>query len=274
MTQQALQLLEHGLKDMYDAENKFVDALSTMLENANDRSLSDGFRRHREVTQNQAHRLERAFHELGREPETEDCAGASGLIKEYEDFVKGQGRGNGLHDAFAASAGLKVEYYEIASYRALIDLAEFCDQDKVARLLKQNLAEEEQAAAEMQSAATKLGAKLAGASTAAVAGRAVGGMIDRTREGVFATVGGARAVGETAVGGARKALRKAERRGRKVTAQRKSAASTTRTKGRKARTTARRTASAAKSTTRRTAKTAHRQDRSDRRTPNRAERYR
>ncbi len=236
-TTKARELLEHGLKDMYDAEQRFTKALGVMTDNAHDRSLADGFRRHQEVTRGQVKRIERAFKEIGSRAVREECPAAKGLVREYEKFLEQEGAGNGLLDAFAATAGLKVEHYEIASYRALISLAEFCDYGGAAKLLKQNLAEEEQAAAEMQSASTKLSAELAGASTADVAQRSLGAMVDQVREGTLAAVGGVRAVGEQAVGRARKVVRKAENRGRtkmkRGTTTTRSAASTVKRKAKK-----------------------------------------
>jgi hypothetical protein len=185
-------------------------------------------------------RLEQAFEEIGSRPSREECPAAKGLVREYEKFVEQEGAADGLHDTFAATAGLKVEHYEIASYRALIDLAEFCDYGGAAKLLKQNLAEEEQAAAEMQSAATKLSGELAGASTADIAQRTVGSMVDQAREGTLHAVGGVRAVGERAIGEARKVVRKAEKRGRaKLQRGSTTARRTTSTVKRKASTTKR-----------------------------------
>lgn len=259
-TTKAKKLLEHGLKDMYDAEHRFVDALGTMIENAHDRSLADGFRRHREVTKGQVKRLERAFEDIGSSPQRTECPAARGLVREYEKFVEEETSGDGMLDTFAATAGLKVEHYEIASYRALVDLAEFCDFDKAARALKQNLAEEEQAAAEMQAAATKLSAELADAPTTAVAGRAVGAMFDQVREGTMSAVGGVMTVGERAVGRARGALKTAERRGRKRVAASR----------RKTTSTARRTTSTARKTTAKTKTTARKARRATTATARRA----
>jgi ferritin-like metal-binding protein YciE len=263
MTRQARELLEHGLKDMYDAEHRFADALTEMIDNATDRSLEDSFRRHRDVTKEQARRLETAFKELGSKPQREACPAAQGLVKEYQKFVgENQGKTEVL-DAFAATAALKVEHYEIATYRSLVDLAEFCDLPKAARVLKQNLAEEEQTAAEAQSAATKLGGELAGASNADIARRAAGGMFDHAREYTLANLGTAKSLGEKAVGDARKVARKAERRGRTVVKRaraqgnsttRKTKTTATRrakTTASRAKTTARRATTAARSTTRR-----------------------
>jgi ferritin-like metal-binding protein YciE len=251
METQARELLEHGLRDMHDAEQRFVQALGTMTENAKDPSLADGFRRHQAITRNHVRRLEQAFEIMGTSPQRIECPGARGLIREYEQFAQDHPGGDGIMDAFAASAGLKVEHYEIASYRALVDLAQFCDLGGCARLLKQNLAEEEQAAAEMQSAATNLGAELAGASPAAIAGRTFGAITDQMREGTLVSLGGAKSVAGRAVGSARKAVRTAERRGRTV--RTKTARSTkARTRTGKTKTTTRRTGARATTARRKT----------------------
>jgi ferritin-like metal-binding protein YciE len=263
MTRQARELLEHGLKDMYDAEHRFADALGEMIDDATDRSLEDSFRRHRDVTQNQARRLETAFKDLGVEPERESCPAAQGLVKEYQKFAQDNRGKKDILDAFAATAALKVEHYEIATYRGLVDLAEFCDLPKAARVLKQNLAEEEQTAAEAQSAATKLGGELAGASNADIARRAAESAFDQAREHTLVNLGTAKVVGEKAIGEARKVVRKAERRGRTVvkraqtqrkrtTAKAKSTATRrAKTTTRRAKTTASRAKAATRSTTRR-----------------------
>jgi ferritin-like metal-binding protein YciE len=224
MDQRAMELLEHGMRDMYDAEQRFAVSLDKMQRNADDKSLADGFRRHHDVTLNQVKRIEKAFRAIGKEPSKETCKAAKGLVDEYEGFVIEHRGGNGLLDAFAATAGLKVEHYEIATYRALVNLAGFCDQAAVADLLSKNLAEEEQAAAEMMSASTKLSAKLAGASAAKVAASAVGSAFDHARENTFNAIGGVRAVAGHAVdrmdSRRKKAKAKAKTRKAKTTARR------------------------------------------------------
>jgi ferritin-like metal-binding protein YciE len=244
MDQRALELLEHGIRDMYDAEQRFVQSLEKMERNADDPSLAKGFRRHKDVTENQVKRLEKAFREMDKEPRREPCAAAKGLVTEYDTFVMEHRGGNGLLDAFAANAGLKVEHYEIASYRALVNLAEFCDLDGVAKLLSETLAEEEQAAAEMMSASMKLGAKLAGASTTKVATRGVASMFDHARENTFAAIGGARAV----------TGRAADR----VASARRTTKAKAKASKRKAKSPAKRTTSRAKTTARSASKTAKR----------------
>lgn len=242
MDQRAMELLNHGLKDIYDAEHRFADALQKMERNAHDKSLANGFRRHKEVTENQIKRLEDAFREMGETPSKESCAGARGLIQEYDSFLEEHRDGDGLLDAFAASAGLKVEHYEIASYRTLVDLAELCDLSEVSALLRQNLAEEEQAAAEMLSASARLGAKLAGAPVRKVAQRGGGDVISHAREGAMSAMGAAR----TVAGSVGDAIERTERRGRRATAKRRT--SSTRTSSARTGSSARKTTTRAKST--------------------------
>jgi ferritin-like metal-binding protein YciE len=234
MSEKGRELLKHGLRDMYDAEHRFVDALETMIEQVTDESLGDGFQRHLKQTKEQIRRLDRCFDELDETPRREDCPGSKGLIAEYQKFVKEQRPDAATLDTFAAEAGLKVEYYEIVSYRSLINLADFCGYDACAKLLKKNLVEEEQAAAELTGASEKLAAKLTGASGAGVVRRAAGVLLDQVREGTFVATGTAKSVGEFAAKRASDVVEEAEKRGRRAVrsaqARGRAARSTTRRK--------------------------------------------
>ena len=57
MAENGRELLEHELRDIYDAEKKLVRALETMSKKVKDKDLAEGFRRHRDVTQGHAERL-------------------------------------------------------------------------------------------------------------------------------------------------------------------------------------------------------------------------
>jgi ferritin-like metal-binding protein YciE len=216
MSEGGMELLRFGLRDMYDAEHRFVDALETMTAQVSDESLEEGFRRHLRLTKEHIRRLDRAFDELGETPSREDCPGSKGLIAEYQKFVRDQSPKRDVLDAYAADAGLKIEHYEIASYRSMINLADFCGFGEVAKLLKQNLAEEEQAAAELSSASERLSAKVTGASAQGVVRRAAGALIDQMREGGLAAAGTAKTVGELAVRRTGEVVDEAERRGRRA----------------------------------------------------------
>jgi ferritin-like metal-binding protein YciE len=215
-TEKARELLMHGLKDIYDAEHTFAQALGTMAAKAKDRTLADGFRRHREVTQGQVRRLEKCFEEMGMRPEREECAGAQGLVEEYETFVRKERPDASALDVFAAGAALKVEHYEIAAYASMIDLALRLDMDDCARLLNESLKEEEATAAELEMSSRKLGAELTGSSAG------LRGAIDTLRSG--SRSGGLTAVGRAVRGQASGALDRLERRGRRAASKRRSPA--------------------------------------------------
>jgi ferritin-like metal-binding protein YciE len=243
MAQRGELLLEHGLRDMYDAEHRFAKGLETMIAQVSDESLAQGFRRHLRMTKEQIRRLERAFDELGKSAERVDCPGSKGLIAEYEKFVKEEDPDAATLDAFAAEAGQKFEYYEIVAYRSLITLAEFLGNEACARLFRQSLAEEEQAAAELRSTSELLTAKLTGARGPGIMRHAAGTLMDQMREGALVTAGTARTVGEYATRRTGAAIQKAERRGRR-------AVKTAQARGRAKRTSSRPAASRARKTTR------------------------
>jgi ferritin-like metal-binding protein YciE len=160
MVNRAKQLFEHELKDMYDAEHRFVDALQTMIERTHDTELADGFHRHQLVTRGQIRRLEHCFEEMKATPKREHCAGADGIVKEYQTFVKKQKPDAQTLDVFTAGTALKAEHYEIAAYQSMVDLARRLDMNRCAALLSENLEEEEQSAAEFELHAHRLGATL------------------------------------------------------------------------------------------------------------------
>lgn len=252
MTKQGKELLEHGLKDMYDAEHRFVQALETMIDQVTDEALTDGFRRHLQVTKEQIRRLESCFDELGQTPKREDCPGSKGLIAEYQKFVKEEKPDAATLNAFAAEAAQKVEHYEIVSYRSLLSLAEFLGLDACAKAFRQNLAEEEETAAELRSTSEVLAAELTGAPVSGVVRRAAGSVFDQLRDGAAATAGTARAVGQVATRRTGKLVERAERRGRRAVRSAQKRGQTGKAKATRRKAGSARKTSARKTTTRRT----------------------
>lgn len=247
------ELFEHGLRDMYDAEHRFVDALQVMIDDVTDPELADGFRRHLKDTKEQIRRLERCFDELGEIPRREDCAGSKGLIAEYRKFVQDESPDTATLDCFAAESGLKAEHYEMVSYRSLINLAHYLGQEGCVKPLKQNLAEEEQAAAELLSAYETLAAKLTGAPAPEVMRRAAGTLMDQMREGALVTAGTARKVGEYATQRTSEALERVEKRGRRAVRSAQARGRATRAKSGRRGTSRARATSTRKATRSRTA---------------------
>ena len=154
--QTARQLFEHELKDAYDAETRLIDALEKMQKKVTDQKLSDAFRNHREQTERQAERLVKAFGALGTGPEREECEGIKGLIEEFEEFVDQEEPADAVLNVFAATAARKVEQYEITAYQSLIDLASQAGIEDALPPLKENLAEEQATAKDLEGLTGKL----------------------------------------------------------------------------------------------------------------------
>ena len=91
-------LLLHGLKDIYYAENQIVKSLPKLIEKATNRDLTKGLRDHLEETSNQVARLDQVFSKLGQEPEGVQCPAIDGLISEADE-VAGEVADKGVLDA-------------------------------------------------------------------------------------------------------------------------------------------------------------------------------
>ena len=152
-----IELFEHELRDIYDAENKLKRALERMAKKAPDQQLSQGFEQHRRETQDQLQRLEEIFQLLGRKPRREPCAGINGLIEEFSEFVKEEEPSEEVLNLFIIGAALKVEHYEIVAYQSLMRLAGRAGLAEAVDLLAQNLLEEQQTAERLERLADLLG---------------------------------------------------------------------------------------------------------------------
>jgi ferritin-like metal-binding protein YciE len=136
-------LLLHGLKDIYYAENQIVKSLPTLIDKATNRDLTKGLRDHLEETKNQIARLDQAFSKLGQEPKGVKCPAIDGLISEADE-VAGEVSDKDVLDAAIVGAAQSVEHYEIARYGTLIAWAEAVGHDDIVRLLKTNLTRKRQ----------------------------------------------------------------------------------------------------------------------------------
>jgi len=139
----AKEFFKHELGDMLDAERKMLEIIEQTQNETNNPQMQKALEQHYSQTEGQIERLEQCFQELGEEPEESECKGVIGLRQEKETFMQEQ-PSEELIEAFNLGATLKTEHYEIAAYTALIDLAEKLDMRKAARLLGQNLREEQQ----------------------------------------------------------------------------------------------------------------------------------
>ena len=137
-------LLLHGLKDVYYAENQIVKALPTMTDKTSNRDLTKGLRDHLEETKKQVGRLDQVFKLLGQQLQGVRCPAVDGLIDEANE-VAGEIEDKSVLDAAVIGSAQAVEHYEMARYGTLIAWAEELGRDDVVRLLTTNLNEEKAA---------------------------------------------------------------------------------------------------------------------------------
>ena len=156
-------LLLHGLKDIYYAENQIVKSLPKLIEKATNRDLSKGLSDHLEETRNQIARLDQVFKKLGQEPQGVKCPAIDGLITEADELA-GEVADKEVLDAAVVGAAQSVEHYEIARYGTLIAWADELGRDDVVRLLTTNLNEEKAADRKLSTVAMRKGVNRKAAS--------------------------------------------------------------------------------------------------------------
>jgi ferritin-like metal-binding protein YciE len=156
-------LLVHGLKDIYYAENKILKSLPKLIEKATNRDLTKGLKDHLEETKKQVGRLDQVFQKLGQQPQGVKCPAIDGLIQEADE-VAGDVSDKEVLDAAIIGAAQSVEHYEIARYGTLIAWAESLGHDDIIRLLNTNLNEEKAADKKLSTVALRKGVNRKAAS--------------------------------------------------------------------------------------------------------------
>ncbi len=134
-------LLVEQLQDLYDAENRLVDALPKMVDAASAPLLKSAFENHLHETKTHVTRLEKAFSLLDVAAERQTCQAMKGLVAEGDEVIKATGDA-AVKDAALIAAGQRVEHYEMAGYGSARNFAKRCGHDDVADLLQQTLDEE------------------------------------------------------------------------------------------------------------------------------------
>jgi ferritin-like metal-binding protein YciE len=157
------ELLLHGLKDIYYAENQIVKSLPKLIEKATNRELTKGLQDHLEETKNQIGRLDQVFKKLGQEPQGVECPAIDGLISEADE-VAGEVADKEVLDAAIVGSAQAVEHYEIARYGTLIAWAKSLGHDDIIRLLNTNLNEEKAADKKLSTVALRKGVNRKAAS--------------------------------------------------------------------------------------------------------------
>jgi ferritin-like metal-binding protein YciE len=132
------------LQDMYYAERQILKALPKLTKAAENPQLKQAFTHHREETEGQVERLQKAFEAFGKRVRGTTCEAINGLIEEGDDVVDDFDAGP-VRDAGLIACAQAVEHYEIARYGALIAWAKVGGHQEIVGLLEKTLEEEKKA---------------------------------------------------------------------------------------------------------------------------------
>ena len=133
------------LQDIYWAEKKLVKTLPKLSQASHSEELRNAFDSHLKETENHVSRIERAFEMMKEKAEATECPAIKGIAEEGEEIIDETEENTAQRDVGLIFAGQKAEHYEIATYGALIQLAKDMNQNDIANLLSETLAEEKNA---------------------------------------------------------------------------------------------------------------------------------
>ncbi len=137
-------LLLTFMQDVYYAERQILKALPKMAKASGSEELKKALLHHREETQGQVERLQKAFDSLGKRARGITCEAINGLIEEGEEVIEEFPEGH-VRDAGIVACAQAVEHYEMARYGTIVAWAKAVGADEVARLMQETLEEEKKA---------------------------------------------------------------------------------------------------------------------------------
>ena len=140
--QSPTQLFLEEMGSMYSAEQIILQMLPQLAKESNNQQATNAFQMHEQETRQQIQNLEQCFQILGERPPKVACYSVAGLKQDHDEFVKENPSQDILTD-FDLGATCKTEYFEMASYKGLIDKANMMGQTQVVNLLQQNFQQEQ-----------------------------------------------------------------------------------------------------------------------------------
>src|SRR6201997_4261437 len=129
------------MQDVYYAERQILKALPKMAKAAQNEELRNALMHHREETQGQVERLQKAFDALGKRARAQTCEAINGLIEEGDEIVEEFEQGP-VRDAGILACAQAVEHYEMARYGTIIAWAKAVGANDVVKLMQETLEEE------------------------------------------------------------------------------------------------------------------------------------
>jgi ferritin-like metal-binding protein YciE len=153
------ELFMYDLGSMYSAEQMILLILPELANESDNAQAKEAYQAHEQETRQQAQNLEQCFQILGQQPPKVTCYAVAGLKQEHDTFLK-ERPSPAMLTAFDLGAAHKTEYFEMASYKGLIEKANLMGQPRVAQLLQQNYDQEQAMAQRVEGIARQLGQQL------------------------------------------------------------------------------------------------------------------
>jgi ferritin-like metal-binding protein YciE len=150
--------LEYKLGTALTMENKILDMLDRLQEEAQGGEIKQQLRHHQDETRSQVENLEQAFAALGVEADDKPCPAVEALDKEARMNIKIAD--DRMVDAVILSGAAVTEHHEIAVYETLITHAEALGESAVVDRLRQNLEQEKHMLEEVRRATRTCAADL------------------------------------------------------------------------------------------------------------------
>jgi ferritin-like metal-binding protein YciE len=150
------ELFLHELGDMLYAEKAIEKTLPKLQKEASDRELAQGFAHHLDETKQQIANLESVFKAMGEPAKAEKCPGIEGIKEEHDQFMESEDPSDEICDLFLTGAAARTEHYEIAAYTGLVEMANALGESECAKLLGENLRQEQDMLQNVESSSKRL----------------------------------------------------------------------------------------------------------------------
>jgi ferritin-like metal-binding protein YciE len=147
--------MAQALGEIYDAEHQFLEGQQEMEQQATDQELKSSIQQHISDTEQQIRNLEQVFDQLGQQPQRQTNEVAQGLVREAQQNMQ-EAENEAIRDCVINAAVIKVEHFEIASYRGLVVGAQQMGEQEIGSLLTENMQQEDQTAQIAEQSAAEL----------------------------------------------------------------------------------------------------------------------
>ncbi|GAA3982943.1 ferritin-like domain-containing protein [Thermobifida alba] len=151
-------LFIHEMSSMYTGEKKIAEMLDEVSGKVDDDKLMQMLREHKQETQQQIKNLEQCFQAIGESPQDVPCAVVDAIHQEFRQFA-GMNPSPQVLTMFALAGADKIEHFEIAAYRGLVNKAMLMGETTCMQLLETNLLQEEETAGKLERYANEMGRK-------------------------------------------------------------------------------------------------------------------